>query len=429
MSKKLLIVGAGPKAAAIAAKAWALSSCGYEVPEIVILERQEIAANWTGDYGYTDGQQRLGTPPEKDVGFPYSVQVFGTQVSEFMVSHVSWQAYQIKQDYDAYGDWVDRGRRHPHHSEWAAYLKWVLESAPCRFIWGSLEGLDLEAELWTVEYKKSDGTTATEEANGLVITGPGPAKQLPHPPSPHERILDGITFWQNQDLIMSSLAEDDAPIVVIGSGETAASVVVQLVRLTEGRLIPILIVNGSGTIFSRGEGYYENRMFTDPNLWTDLSTDSRREIIKRADRGVISVEAHQVIGGATNVRHATSYVDTAEIRPDYEPNDPQGPNVERVYTIGQQGDLIEAQFVVVAIGFDAWWFAQYLPQAMRGFFVSSAIRATLETEIEPDLSVPKKYLSAKLHLPMVAGIARGPGFPNLSCLGHVSDRILEPYVT
>jgi mycobactin lysine-N-oxygenase len=29
---------------------------------------------------------------------------------------------------------------------------------------------------------------------------------------------------------------------------------------------------------------------------------------------------------------------------------------------------------------------------------------------------------------MLAGLAQGPGFPNLSCLGLLSDRILRRYV-
>jgi mycobactin lysine-N-oxygenase len=33
-----------------------------------------------------------------------------------------------------------------------------------------------------------------------------------------------------------------------------------------------------------------------------------------------------------------------------------------------------------------------------------------------------------LHLPVMAGLAQGPGFPNLSCLGLLSDRILRRYV-
>jgi mycobactin lysine-N-oxygenase len=37
-------------------------------------------------------------------------------------------------------------------------------------------------------------------------------------------------------------------------------------------------------------------------------------------------------------------------------------------------------------------------------------------------------MSPPLHLPLVAGLAQGPGFPNLSCLGLLSDRILRRYV-
>ena len=38
-------------------------------------------------------------------------------------------------------------------------------------------------------------------------------------------------------------------------------------------------------------------------------------------------------------------------------------------------------------------------------------------------------LAPPLHLPVMAGLAQGPGFPNLSCLGLLSDRILRRYVT
>ena len=46
--------------------------------------------------------------------------------------------------------------------------------------------------------------------------------------------------------------------------------------------------------------------------------------------------------------------------------------------------------------------------------------------IDVDLSVAG--LAPPLHLPVMAGLAQGPGFPNLSCLGLLSDRILRRYV-
>jgi mycobactin lysine-N-oxygenase len=82
--------------------------------------------------------------------------------------------------------------------------------------------------------------------------------------------------------------------------------------------------------------------------------------------------------------------------------------------------------VVVAIGFDAHWFEGLLGGEARPRLESGLAGARLERRIELDLSVAG--LSPPLHLPLVAGLAQGPGFPNLSCLGLLSDRILRRYV-
>ena len=47
----------------------------------------------------------------------------------------------------------------------------------------------------------------------------------------------------------------------------------------------------------------------------------------------------------------------------------------------------------------------------------------IESAIGHDLAVTG--LTPKLFLPNLAGFAQGPGFPNLSCLGEVSNRILR----
>src|SRR5438046_688886 len=56
----------------------------------------------------------------------------------------------------------------------------------------------------------------------------------------------------------------------------------------------------------------------------------------------------------------------------------------------------------------------------------SSSGAGLDHMIDVDLSV--SGLAPPLHLPVMAGLAQGPGFPNLSCLGLLSDRILRRYV-
>ena len=67
----LAVVGAGPKAIAVAAKAAELRQMGVTVPDVVAVERSTVGANWQAVGGWTDGQHRLGTSPEKDLGFPY----------------------------------------------------------------------------------------------------------------------------------------------------------------------------------------------------------------------------------------------------------------------------------------------------------------------------------------------------------------------
>jgi hypothetical protein len=66
----LVVIGAGPKGLAIAAKRAALSRAGRDVPDLVLIDRAGVAANWSGASGYTDGRQLLSTPPEKDLGIP-----------------------------------------------------------------------------------------------------------------------------------------------------------------------------------------------------------------------------------------------------------------------------------------------------------------------------------------------------------------------
>ena len=71
MTPTLAVLGAGPKAVAVAAKSAELRAMGVPAPDVVVVERTGVGANWTAAGGWTDGEHRLGTSPEKDVGFPY----------------------------------------------------------------------------------------------------------------------------------------------------------------------------------------------------------------------------------------------------------------------------------------------------------------------------------------------------------------------
>jgi mycobactin lysine-N-oxygenase len=116
------VVGAGPKGVAIAAKARALAAAGLAAPRVVLVDRGEVAGNWSGRQGYTSGLLPLGTPAEKDVGYPYAAS-WGDASADVVaaMAEYSWQRHLIM--HGAYSDWVDRGRMRPTHRQWSAYLR------------------------------------------------------------------------------------------------------------------------------------------------------------------------------------------------------------------------------------------------------------------------------------------------------------------
>jgi mycobactin lysine-N-oxygenase len=93
---------------------------------------------------------------------------------------------------------------------------------------------------------------------------------------------------------------------------------------------------------------------------------------------------------------------------------------------GDELERVAYDAVVVAIGFDGRWFEALLGEDAGGRYRDALGGGELERVIDVDLSVAG--LAPPLHLPVMAGLAQGPGFPNLSCLGLLSDRILRRYV-
>lgn len=71
--KKIAIIGAGAKAAAIAVRATALNeSKQFHEVSVDIYEKFQVGSSWNGLHGYTDGEQPLCTPIERDLGYPYT---------------------------------------------------------------------------------------------------------------------------------------------------------------------------------------------------------------------------------------------------------------------------------------------------------------------------------------------------------------------
>lgn len=435
----LLILGAGPKGIALAAKRHMLAKLGHPVPNLHIIDRQGIASHWSGQAGYTDGNQLLGTRPEKDVGFPYLSACWGDKALSHTVAKkmvlLSWQSYLI--DSKRYSDWIDRGRTRPTHAEWSHYIQWVAEQIELDLCMAEVTRISTSADQqhWQLTCQPSaGGQPFTLTGEGLVITGPGTPLTIPGQPQDHSRIMDGASFWRHVEEFEKLRWQLKQPlnIGVIGTGETSAAIVVALLNALRNSAY-IEVISPSGVMYTRDEGFEENSFFSDPDgklaklygghrharNWLQLSEQDRREFLRRTDRGVFSHQAMDEINLAENVRSVLGTV--RGIHPD-----DTTVRIDAEYDGEMNHD--EYDYVVVARGFDALWFTNLLDQethARMAAVTQSFDRSIIEHTIAEDLSF--EGYTPKLHLPMLAGLAQGPGFPNLSCLGLLADRILASY--
>ncbi len=405
----LAVVGAGPKGIAVAAKARALAAAGLPAPRVVLVDPGEVAGNWAGRQGYTSGLLPLGTPPEKDVGYPYAAS-WGDSSADVVAAMAgySWQRHLITRG--VYGDWVDRGRMRPTHRQWGVYLRAVAEAAEAEIVCGAVAGLEIaDGDRWEVTLEAGDAIAA----DGVVITGAGPAITVPGQPQDHPRVLDGRTYW----LAAHELRRDRAlTVCVVGSGETAASVVIDLVKRCHKRST-IDVLTARGVLYSRGESYEENRFYSDPGEWPRLAEAHRREFLERTDRGVFSLQAEAALNQVRGFRTLAGRAAEIEAREH---------DVIVTIAYGDERERVAYDAVVVAIGFDGRWFEALLGENAGGRYRDALGGGELARVVDVDLSV--SGLAPPLHLPVMAGLAQGPGFPNLSCLGLLSDRVLRRYV-
>jgi len=434
----LLVLGAGPKAIAIAAKRAALKKMGYAVPRLVIVDNKGIVSNWSGRAGFTDGRQLLGTRPEKDIGFPYSSLSWGNKLMNKAVANqmllLSWPSYLIHEG--KYADWVDRSRSRPTHKEWAGYLQWVAAKVGIDVVQAEVYGIGCSEDntQWQLACRSiMDGTELTLQGDGLVMTGPGTPITIPGQPVQHPRVMDGSSFWLRVDEF-ARMRGTTRPlhIGVIGTGETAAAVVIALVNALDDTSY-IEVVSRYGVLYSRDEGFGENRLFSDPDgrlarmegghehilKWTGLTEGDRREFVRRTDRGVFSVHAMDEVNRAENVRSIVGAARSIRATDECV-------FVDMEYDGRMERDQYD--YVIVAIGFNSLWFTDLLDEQTRARLravTNNLERKAIEEAIEEDLSV--RDFRPRLHLPMLAGVAQGPGFPNLSCLGLLADRVLGPY--
>jgi mycobactin lysine-N-oxygenase len=171
-------------------------------------------------------------------------------------------------------------------------------------------------------------------------------------------------------------------------------------------------------LYSRGESFDENRFYSDPGDWPSLAESHRREFLDRTDRGVFSLQAEATLNRSRAFRTLAGRAVQIEAGERH---------VIVTIEYGREREHVAYDFVVVAIGFEPRWFERILEPEARRRFVEAIGSDQLERRIGIDLSLTG--MRPRLHLPMLAGLAQGPGFPNLSSLGLLSDRILRSYAT
>lgn len=417
----LIIVGAGAKATALAAKAHAINRLGLGRISLLIVEQREHAASWSGANGMTSGEELLAISPLKDIGYPYrSSQSFGEdgKAVDGVLMDFSWPRFLIEED--RYARWLNAGLPPVPHREYGSYLAWALARATDgrELRVGHVERLTLDRDLaqWEVVIESPAGAVKCR-ARALVLTGPGKHRPLAHDPDVENRMFHCDDRRSEFDRLPADRACD---VAIVGAGDSALSAAIFLrgIRPKCG-----LTLYTPGPPLSRGESFLENRVFSDPDCvgWESLDVDVRRDFVRHTDRGVFGPEQlAQVVGDDRCVFVVGRVTRVGAAR--------EGVSIEHDSPTGRSS--CRHEYVVNCTGFD-------LLGQVRELFPPS-VRAEIEAQAGPVWTAPATHelkfgralelagLHPLLHIPGLAALSQGPGFANLGCLGLLSDRILQP---
>ena len=420
----LLVVGAGAKAAGIAAKVHAFNSLGLGPLRMTVVEGTEVAASWKGRNGMTSGEEPLAVTPIKDVGFPYqSFREFGEkgEAIDDQAMRFSWQRYMVGKR--RYARWIDAGSPSVRHRDYGEYLTWVLSRATegVGHVSGRVTRVALEdGRRWAVEVAEPGGTSR-HLAAALVLTGPGIHRAFPHEPEVGPRVFHCDSRREE----FTRLPEDEGcDVAVVGGGESALSCVMFLRGLRPRARFTIYTPM---LPMSRGESFLENRVFSNPDEvgWSTLDQTTRRDFVKHSDRGVFDPPSLAAIAYDDRCRFVTGRVtDVSAVR--------GGAGVRLRHESHEGTAGPEHDYVVNCTGFD-------LLAQLRTLF-GTETRAEIEsrvgqlwdnpagTEVPIGRHLELTDMQPRLQIPGLAGLSQGPGFANLGALGLLANRVLQPLV-
>jgi mycobactin lysine-N-oxygenase len=423
----ILIVGAGAKAAALAAKVHVVNTLGLAEVSMTVVEKTEPAASWLGRNGMTSGEEPLAIPPIKDIGFPYqSSRQFGSLGDEVDAALLpfTWQRFAMERH--EYAAWVNSGSPSVLHRDYGEYLGWVLSRATegVSIYDGRVTEVSLadEGDLWQAEVAERGRPEDPERHFGrnLVLTGPGVHRHFPHDPDVESRVFHCDS---RREEFARVPAREEVEIAIVGGGESALSA---LVFLRDLRPKARLTIYTPTLPLSRGESFLENRVFADPDNvgWEHLDIETRRDFVKHCDRGVFDQTVLERIADDDHLSFIAGRAVHVALS-----DDGEGALLE--FDSPSEGMCSERyDFVINCTGFD-------LLRQLRGLF-PDAVRDQVEeqcgplwdrppkTEVPIGRGLELKDVHPRLHIPGLGGLSQGPGFANLGSLGLLANRVLHP---
>lgn len=428
--RDLLVVGAGAKATAVAAKVHAINRVGAgrgrEPISMLIVEAVKPAASWSGISGMTSGEEELAITPHKDIGFPYeSHRMFGDEgtLIDGVLSDFSWQRHLI--DVGGYARWLNADSPPISHGDYGRYLEWALARATdgVELRPGTVDAVRLEAtdhgERWCLDVTAPDGTVERHRGRALMLTGPGPAHVLPHDPEAAGRIVSCADPRGDFDVLPRDVPSD---VAIVGGGESAIATMVYLRREHPAAR---LTIHTPEPPLSRGESFVENRVYSDPDSigWDGLDAEYRRRFIHHTDRGVFGPSALSKLAYDPQCSFVAGRV--AAVRA-------SGERLRIEHEQPVDGADREYDLVANCTGFDLW-------SAVRAL-IAPETHATIAARVgdgwDPASPAGVRFgrelevvgLTPPLHIPGLSALDQGPGFANLGCLGLLANRVVQRFV-
>jgi mycobactin lysine-N-oxygenase len=405
-NRELLVIGGGPKAIAIALLAFVLQRLGnYPNLRVTILERKQLAANWSGDNGCTDGEFPLDTSPFKDLGFPYQTG-YGRSIDRLLGDY---SFVEFLKEEGRYADFISRGNFKISHRQFAEYNWWVANRISPQIVIGTANRIRAGSSGLEVSYQGEFGGTGVLNADGVVVTGPGLEIKMPGQDNCGDRAVGGRDYW----LVRHRFRDDSVNrVAVVGGGQMAGTVAKSILQSNPRARVDI--INSRGFLSAQSAGFHENSLCSLPNDdWARLPLIERKDILNRINNGVVDSDVKGFLDGQPRLNIVRGRVQALER------------NGDDVVCVKLGERELKYDMVVVAIGFDMH---SQLVSLLASDLIDEAELSLLASAPELDHNLRIRTRSGMIHVPTLAALSQGPGLSLLSCLGTVASRIVSAYV-